>query len=95
MTFDELLTHKTQIMSLFESYGVENPRVFGSTVNGHSNQNSDVDFLVSWPAPHDLIDRIRLKQELEDLLESKVDLVTEKTLYSSIKNQVMQAAIPL
>ncbi len=95
MQYDELLTHKAAIMSLFNEYGVENPRIFGSTVTQKSRPDSDIDFLVSWPVRHSLFDRIRLKAALEAMLQSKVDLVTDKSLYHSIRHQVLQTAKPL
>ena len=92
MQYDELLAHKAEIMSLFELYGVKNPRVFGSTVTGHQHHDSDIDFLVSWPTRHSLFDRMRLKKALASLLKSKVDLVTDKSLYHGIRDQVLQTA---
>ncbi|MCX7124013.1 MAG: nucleotidyltransferase domain-containing protein [Gammaproteobacteria bacterium] len=92
MQYDELLTHKAEILSLFNSYGVENPRVFGSTITGKQHSDSDIDFLVSWPVRHSLFDRMRLKNALTTLLKSKVDLVTDKSLYHGVRNQVMQTA---
>jgi predicted nucleotidyltransferase len=50
---------------------------------------------VSWPKRHSLFDRIRLKRELESLLQNKVDLVTEKSLYPRIREEVMRSAKPL
>lgn len=95
MHYEELKTYKPQIMNLFNSYGIENPRVFGSTVMGNARIDSDIDFLVNWPTRHNLFDRISLKQALEELLQQKVDLVTEKSLYSGIRDEVLETAKPL
>ena len=95
MKYSDLLRYKQEILSLFDAYGVENPRVFGSTVHGTAKENSDVDFLVEWSARHSLFDRIGLMQDLKELLNTKVDLVTEKTLYPSIRQKILDTAIPL
>ena len=95
MQYNELLTYIVQIMSLLDSYGVENPRVFGSTITGKNRPDSDIDFLVSWPGRHSLFDRMRLKKALETLLKNKVDLVTDKSLYHGIRRQVLQTSRPL
>lgn len=95
MQYNDLLAHRDQIISIFKVYGVENPRVFGSVINGSNGKNSDIDFLVSWPKRHSLFDRIRLKRELESLLQNKVDLITEKSLYPRIRDEVIRSAKPL
>ena len=95
MNYTELLNYKNKIMSLFENYGVENPRVFGSTAMDTSRSDSDVDLLISWERPHSLFDRIRLKNELEELLNRNVDLVTDASLNPIIRQHVLESAIAL
>lgn len=79
-------------MNLFDRYGVEDPRVFGSVVKGLAREDSDVDFIVSWPAQHSLFDRIRLKNELEAILQKHVDLVTDESLHPLIRDSVLKEA---
>ncbi len=95
MQYQKLLNHKKEILNIFKQYGVTNPRVFGSTVSGVAHSQSDIDFLITWPAKHNLLDRIELKSSLEDLLHQKVDLVVDKTLHPLIRSQVLESAKPL
>ncbi len=44
---------------------------------------------------HSLLDRIGLKQDLEDLLRCRVDVVTPKVLHEQIRDQVFQEAVLL
>lgn len=92
MNYQELLKYKTEIKKIFSEYGVVNPRVFGSTIRNQTKPRNDIDFLISWPTKHDLLDRIALKNELETLLDTKVDLVTDKTLHPLIKDNVLREA---
>ncbi len=92
MQLDELMAHKNEILSIFKAYGVKNPRIFGSTASGNAGPESDVDFLVSWPARHSLFDRMRLQKSLSTLLKTRVDLVTDKSLYHGIRHQVILTA---
>lgn len=92
MHYAELLKHKSLLMNIFNEYGVVHPRVFGSVATETAESKSDVDFLISWPVKHSLIDRIALKEKLEELLRVKVDLVTDKTLNPMIRQAVLREA---
>jgi len=70
-------------------------RVFGSVARGEANAQSDVDFLVNMNIDSGLLERIALKQDLERLLDRKVDIVTEKGLHWYIRERVIKEAIPL
>ncbi len=95
MNFSELLQYRPALMAIFSEYGVTSPRIFGSTIHGLARDDSDIDFLISWPVQHSLIDRIRLKGELESVLNTRVDLVTDQTVHPIIREQVLREAKPL
>ena len=57
--------------------------------------DSDVDLLVDQDEGFSLIDRVSLKQELEELLGRRVDIVTSKTLHWYIRDKVLKEAISL
>lgn len=73
-----------QIQSLLRSYGVERAYAFGSVIKGTQNEDSDVDFIISFPDDMDYVsyadNYFALAHSLEALLNKKVDLVTEKNL---------------
>ncbi|MBF0381098.1 MAG: nucleotidyltransferase family protein [Magnetococcales bacterium] len=95
MTLTDLRTKRNLILALASQYGARNVRVFGSVASGRSEQASDVDLLVEMTEERSLFDRIALKQDLEDLLGSSVDLVTDKGLHRVIKEKVLAEAVPL
>jgi uncharacterized protein len=65
-------------------YGVNRAFAFGSAVKGPMREDSDVDFIISFPESMDYEsyanNYFALAHALEDLLKKNVDLVTEKTL---------------
>jgi predicted nucleotidyltransferase len=95
MNYQELLNYKPQVMALFKVHGVVNPRIFGSTITGKQHRDSDIDFLISWPVKHSLFDRVALKNKLESLLHTKVDLVSDERLHPLVREQVLSEAKPL
>jgi len=59
-------------------FGVEHISIFGSFVREEQTENSDVDILVSFKKTPTLLELIKLKEYLENLISLKVDLITEK-----------------
>ena len=88
-----LLQEKREdILRIAEKHGASNVRVFGSVARGEAGPDSDVDFLVevgpvcsSW-FPGGLI------VDLEDLLGSRVDVVTPNALHWFIRDQILSEA---
>jgi predicted nucleotidyltransferase len=78
MAIDELLMEKRKdILRIARSHGARTVRVFGSVARGEAKPGSDVDVLVEMESGRSLLDLIAIKQDLEDLLSRKVDVVTE------------------
>ena len=57
--------------------------------------SSDVDFLVDMEPDRSLFDVGGLLMDLQDLLGLRVDIVTTKGLRPSIRDEVLQEAVPL
>ncbi|MDI9363604.1 MAG: nucleotidyltransferase domain-containing protein [Flavobacterium sp.] len=73
-----------QIKTLMHQYGVVKAYAFGSAVKGTMTENSDVDFIISFPEDMHFItyadNYFALSHALESLLKKNVDLVAEETL---------------
>lgn len=96
MSSGRLLKNKRQqILRVAERYGARNVRVFGSAARGEADDASDIDFLVELEAGRSLFDLGGLLMELQELLNCRVDVVTEKSLRSRIRERVLREAIPL
>lgn len=96
MLLNELLLNKKEIIRIVKQNKGIGAKVFGSTVNGSSTKNSDVDILVEFKKDASLFDLIEIKIELEDLLGHSVDVVSEGGLKNnSIGENIRRSAIAI
>ena len=84
-----------QVRALGARYGIRRIRVFGSVARGTESSASDIDFLVEMEAERGLLERVALKQDLEDLLGRPIDLVTDRTLSRYLRETILSEAKPL
>lgn len=92
---DRIKANRQDIISLAKKYGASNVRIFGSVARGEQHTGSDLDILIQLASGRSLFDIIALKQALEDLLNCKVDVVTEAALSPYIREEVVKSAINL
>lgn len=83
------------ILRLADQHGARRVRLFGSVVRGEDHDASDLDLLVEMAEDRDLLDRIGLKQDLEELLGVDVDVVTENALHPVLRDRVLTEAVEL
>lgn len=95
MRLDELLEQREAILEIAEQHGAYNIRVFGSVARGEADTESDIDFLVELESGRSLFDLGGLLMDLQNMLELPVDVVTEKTLKTRIRERVLREAVPL
>jgi predicted nucleotidyltransferase len=96
MTLDARLRAKRdEILRIWTKYGARNVRVFGSVARGDADEQSDVDLLVELEPGRTLFDLGGLQYDLEQLLECRVDVVTERGLKPRIRERVLQETVPL
>jgi len=90
-----LKSRREEILSIAASHGARNVRVFGSVARGEAGENSDIDLLVELDQGRSLLDLAWLVVDLEELLERKVDVVTEQGLYWLLRRRILKEARPL
>ncbi|MGP4071195.1 nucleotidyltransferase family protein [Piscibacillus sp. B03] len=95
MIYDILQENRNLILKSADDHGVQNVRVFGSVARHEDESMSDLDLLVDFEENRSLFDLIRFKQDVEDLLNTKVDVVTENSIHWSMKEDVLNGAIRL
>jgi predicted nucleotidyltransferase len=96
MGVDEILKEKREdILRVAAKHGAREVRVFGSAARGEAGEGSDIDFLVDMEPDRSLLDRIALLDDLQELLDRKVDLVTERSLYWLLRRRILKEAKPL
>jgi predicted nucleotidyltransferase len=96
MNIDEIIKrYRNEILKISTHYGAKEIKIFGSALKGEAKTNSDVDLLVELEPGRSLLDIIAIKQDLEDLLGCKVDIVTEAALSPYIRDEVLNQAVRL
>ena len=90
-----VLPNREKILQLADQYGALQVRVFGSVARRQDDAGSDIDFLVDMEPGRSLLDLGGLLVDLEKLLNSKVDVVTERGLKERIRDRVVNEAVLL
>ncbi len=80
---------KDIILTHLKDYQPVSVGIFGSFARGENNKNSDIDILVKFKVAPSLLTLIRLENELSELLDIKVDLITT----GAIKNKRVKKSI--
>jgi len=84
--------YTSDILQVARRHGVRSVRVFGSFADGTSTSSSDLDLLVNLEPERDLLDLIALKQDLEERILRKVDVVTENALSPHLRQSILRQA---
>ncbi len=91
----KLQERRNDIIELARARGAYNIRIFGSVARGEATESSDIDLLVDLAPGRTLFDLGGLLHDLQDVLDCKVDVVTEKGLRQRIRQEILAEAIPL
>jgi uncharacterized protein len=90
MPFLDLLPEvREQIREVAAAHGADRLRLFGSAARREDGPSSDLDFLASFAPGRSLLDLANLELQLEQLLERRVDVVTE----SGLRPVVLESAL--
>lgn len=93
MERDEIVESLKHQEGTLRQFGVRSLRLFGSVARGEARQESDVDLLVDFDEPPSYRQFMQLRIFLEDLLDTRVDLVTERGLRERVRPWVEEEAI--
>lgn len=89
MDIDELLKEKREeILRIAAQHGAHNVRIFGSIARGEAGALSDVDFLVEMEEGRSLLDLVGFWQDLEELLECKVDVISDGGISPYLRDRI-------
>ena len=84
--------NREEILRIAARHGARNVRVFGSVARGEDRFDSDVDLLVEMQDDRSLLDLVGLEQELEELLQRKVDVLTDASIHPAIRQRITAEA---
>jgi predicted nucleotidyltransferase len=63
--------------------------IFGSAARGENTESSDIDILYQLENTVGLLNLVRIKDSLEEKLNKKVDLISEKGVHPKLKSYIM------
>lgn len=92
---EALRIHRDEILRIAAARNVCNVRVFGSVLHGDDDWDSDLDLLVDPLPGTSLFDLGGLQEDLEELLQCSVDVLTPGDLPSGFCDQVIAEAKPI
>jgi len=72
---------------------VQSLSIFGSVARDEAGPDSDIDLLVEFDRPVGLFAFVRTQQYLEQILGSRVDLVTPDALRREFRETVLREAV--
>jgi uncharacterized protein len=79
-----IITKKENMINLLKKHKIVKAYVFGSVTTSNFNENSDIDFLISFQQGLDPLEKGELWWSLHDslreLFNREIDLITENTL---------------
>ena len=87
--------HRSEIRALAEHRGIRDIRVFGSMARGDADETSDVDLLVTLPSGRTGLALGGLLMDVQDLLQRRVEVVTERGLHPALRERILREAEPL
>jgi len=90
---DQLIRrYKSQILQIAEMRGIRHVRLFGSMARDEARTDSDVDLLVELEEGRSGLALGGFLMDVSELLERKVDVVTEKALHPRVRDVVLREA---
>lgn len=83
----------TRNAAKIRSLGVGRLYLFGSTVAGGARAGSDVDMFIDYDDPNfSLVELVRLKRMLSELLGTEADVTTRESLHPSLREKIQSSA---
>ena len=87
---EQAIQIKNRILNALRQNDVSRASLFGSVVRGELTDDSDIDILVEFKGKKSLLDLVGLKQELEEILKRKVDVLTYNSLHPLLKDIILR-----
>ena len=88
-----VLSVKKKIINILHKHGVLRASIFGSVARGDATDKSDIDILIELRDDIDLLEFIGIKQELEEVLGRKVDLLEYECIKPQLKQRILREQV--
>jgi len=86
---------REEIIQIAAKHGAFDVRIFGSVARGEAQSDSDVDLLVKTESETSAWFPAGLILDLEEIVDRRVEIVTERGLNQHIRDHVLREALPL
>ena len=86
---------KREIIPILKRNGVVRAGIFGSYARGEATKKSDIDILIKFNtgARKSRLDLIGVKQDIEDKLKRKADVVEYSALHPLLKDRILKEEV--
>jgi uncharacterized protein len=78
---------------VFKKYGINSASIVGSVAYGDYSDDSDLDLVVEIDNPLSLLTFSKIKIELEELLNLKIDLIVRSAIKERLKKYLLSKEI--
>ncbi|HEY4504508.1 MAG TPA: nucleotidyltransferase family protein [Candidatus Paceibacterota bacterium] len=86
---------KAKAVPILKAAGASRAALFGSYAKGNATSKSDIDILVELPDHLSLLDFVGIQLDLEDMLDTKVDLVEYDAIKPDLKQYILKDLVSL
>lgn len=86
---------REKVLEILQKNGVKRAAFLGSIVHDEMTAESDVDILIEFEGRKSLLDLAHLKNELEDAINRRVDLLTYGSLHPKLKDRILAEQVPI
>ena len=87
----EIMRIKRIIVPILKRNGVIKAGIFGSFARGEVRK--DIDILIKFAGRKSLLDLIGVKQDMEEKIKRKVDVVEYSTIHPLLKDQILDEEV--
>ncbi|MBN1322759.1 MAG: nucleotidyltransferase family protein [Methanotrichaceae archaeon] len=92
---DQMQAVRSAVVDILRENGIKKAAFFGSIVRGEMEDGSDIDILIEFEGRRSLLDLAHLKNELEDAVNRRVDLLTYKSVHPRLKGRILAEQVPI
>ncbi|MCA1818692.1 MAG: nucleotidyltransferase family protein [Thermoplasmatota archaeon] len=89
---DRLRSAARTLSRIATRHHVKRLRLFGSGARGEDLPSSDLDLLVDFAGPHDLLDLAGFQEDLAEALRCRVDATTQAALHPKLRGAILAEA---
>ena len=89
MKEDQIDEIRKTLIDVLRKHEVKKAALFGSIVRGEATEDSDIDLLIEFEGKKSLLDLAGLKLDLQEILRTRVDVLTYKSLHHLLKERIL------